>query len=27
VEIESRAEGQKTGTCVRFALPISEEVE
>lgn len=27
VEIESRAEGEKTGTCVRFILPVSEEVE
>jgi two-component system phosphate regulon sensor histidine kinase PhoR len=27
VEIESRAEGEETGTCVRFVLPASEEVE
>jgi two-component system phosphate regulon sensor histidine kinase PhoR len=27
LEIESRADGEKTGTCVRFVLPISEEAE
>jgi signal transduction histidine kinase len=26
LQIESRAEGEETGTCVRFVLPVSEEV-
>jgi signal transduction histidine kinase len=27
LEIESRTEGEETGTCIRFVLPVSEEVE